>query len=854
MVPFVTGLTIGNDYDEYSIQNQMEMLFSIKTGSFPLYAPGYALGHSSSAMTLGQIFHPISHIASVLPGYWNGKALQWNTFLRMLSLGFTQLALFYFLRMIRINTLFSFLLSLITVYNMRMLDMFRFAASLETYTGFLLVCAAIGWYFMKPERRLPPLCIIGATYILICSGHPTMMFYGLIGSGLFLLVIPFFLSHMIPDTQVSFKDALLFYLKTGCYMILGILLASAYILPFYFDFYKMNILRVTQAFDPETTDTFFGTVSNFFMPLFSDVNGAFGGSSLFIVAAILPLLRCFRIKLPNSVWIIWCLVLIAFLYSQESRTPIYKWAWDYLPFMSSLRTAGRISIFIPIFFMLLLSWVVSIKPFSLRFGRKSLAVPPVLFLAFISLALLLMYAVVSAAIRPHLGMFPPKSIRNIPLTVIIVATVLGASSLVMLISYAAFQHNRIIGIVLSFAVCLHIYSILQYGTWVADRYDEPSFQQMQLQKKKSLNYLYPPGNGMYSSVILTQLEHSFIEPYLGKLFTEVIPVSDQNEVYERMKHERRPQQVFIEGIDAEMAKSLNQNARTMKEGTVQLVYSSFNRLQFKVYSETGAVFGLSYPYTGQWNAWVNNSIVTIYRANGAAHAVIIPKGESTVEFRYWSSAAFCGMVISCLTFILIGLYVGFVFFNKSLKAIVIAVVPIIGIGTLTLWYHSLYTGDNLGTKFEWTYSPPSAVQKPDLAYGKPTSFFPKPDLSIFAGSLYAGNFYRTHSSKVVDGSRSSGYRMKLVDNPSVIIDLNQEEEVSSIDLFESRGEPPPTVWHLDLAISEDKKQWNEIASFSSKENSHSPFHIEFNPEKKVRFLQIKASGDGYLNIDEVEVY
>ena len=46
MIPFVSNLTIGNDYPLYSIQWQMELLFSIKTGSFPLYAPGFAFANS----------------------------------------------------------------------------------------------------------------------------------------------------------------------------------------------------------------------------------------------------------------------------------------------------------------------------------------------------------------------------------------------------------------------------------------------------------------------------------------------------------------------------------------------------------------------------------------------------------------------------------------------------------------------------------------------------------------------------------------------------------------------------------------------------------------------------------------
>ncbi|RJQ56240.1 MAG: discoidin domain-containing protein [Nitrospiraceae bacterium] len=855
MVPFVTGLTIGNDYDEYSIQNQMELLFALKTGSFPLYVPGYALGHSSSALTLGQVFHPISHIASFLPGYWDGKALQWNTFLRLLSLGLVHLALFSFLRRIQLNTLFSFLLSCITVYNLRMLDMFRFAASLEAYTGFLLLCTVLGWYFLEPSKRILPFGIIGATYLLICSGHPTMMFYCLIGAGLFLLVIPFFLSNMLHHKRVSYKDAFIFYFKAGCYMILGILLSSAYIIPFYFDFYKMNILRVTQAFDYETLDTFFGTLSNFFMPLFSDVNGAFGGSHLFIAAAILPLLRCFKVKIPFSVWIIWGLVLLAFLFLQESRTPVYKWAWDYVPFVSSLRTAGRISIFIPVLFMLLLAWIVSAKPFSLQLGNRSVTLTPLLLLTFISLLLLSLYAALSVTIRPALGMFPPKGIRNIPLSVIIILTLFGAASLISLIAYSAFPHKaRIIGIVLSLTVCLHLGGLLRYGIWIAENRDQPSFQQMKSQKKTNLNYLYPPGNGMYSSVILTQLEHSFIEPYLGKIFTEAIPVSTQNEAYRIMKHERLPQQVFVEGFETETAKSLNENARSMREGRVNLVYNSFNRLQFKVYSETPAILGLSYPFTGQWEAWVSNKQAAVYRSNGAAHAVIIPGGESLVEFRYWSSAAFWGIVISCITFILIGLSASLLYLNGLQKITAAIVVLIVGVGSVILWHHSLYSGDNLGTKFSWSYTPPAPAQKPNLAYGKTASAFPMPNLNVFAGALYGGTFHRTHCSKVVDGDRSSGFEMKLVDNPFVIIDLNQTEKINSIILFESMKEPSSSSGQLELSISQDEKQWNKVALISSTAHNHYPFRIEFDSEKTARFIQIRASGHGYLNLDEVEVY
>jgi len=96
-VPFLSNLSIGNDYQDYGIKEQMELLFSIKTGSFPLFAPGYAMGQSSIALTWSQIFHPIAYLSYIMPGYWSGKALHWHTFYKILSLGLTHLVLFVFL-------------------------------------------------------------------------------------------------------------------------------------------------------------------------------------------------------------------------------------------------------------------------------------------------------------------------------------------------------------------------------------------------------------------------------------------------------------------------------------------------------------------------------------------------------------------------------------------------------------------------------------------------------------------------------------------------------------------------------------------------------------------------------------
>ena len=137
-VPFIGNQTLGNDYLPVC-QTQLELQYSLKHGTFPLFIPGLAGGQPSAALTLAQMFHPISYLSSILPGYWDGHALQWNTFWRLISLGLVHLGLFFLLCRLRLSPILSFIISFITVYNLRMLDLFRYGDSHENYTGLLFL-------------------------------------------------------------------------------------------------------------------------------------------------------------------------------------------------------------------------------------------------------------------------------------------------------------------------------------------------------------------------------------------------------------------------------------------------------------------------------------------------------------------------------------------------------------------------------------------------------------------------------------------------------------------------------------------------------------------------------------------
>lgn len=841
LVPFVSNLSIGNDYQGYGIKEQMELLFSIKTGSFPIFSPGYALGQSSIALTWSQIFHPIAYLASIMPGYWSGKALHWHTFYKLLSLGITQLILFIFLRRLKLNTVFSFLLSFITVYNLRMLDMIRFGPSLEAYTAHLILCAAIGWYFINPSKIIGPIGIIISTYLLIVSGHPQMMYYGLLGSVLFLLVIPFFIAEMLPDTKLCFKDILKFQAGSSGLLVLGILLSANYVFPFYFDFYADNTVRVGSSYEwgSAGTQSFFGVLSNFFMPFLSDVHGAFGGSSVILIAAILPLLRLFRIKIPRIVWIVWGVVLILFLFMLGQRTPIHRWAWEHLPFLSAFRNPGRISMIMPIFIMLLLAWPAVRSDLSVSLRKYSFKLPPYSLLGFLALLLVTLHIGIFYLFRPPLGYLPPVAINDIPFTALLVIICSGIFSLVLLAVYSRQRRTAgIIGIFLCLAAMVQVSVLLRYGTFVVPVKEWPTFEQIKAEKQKSLDYRYHDLPGMQSSAVMEQINNSFFEPFPGRIFTRIIPVQSMDDAYRKMAKERLPQQLFIEDYSHEKAKKLSEDAASMMKGVVDLSYSSFNRMVFSVYTQAPAFFGFSYPYTGHWEAWVNDEPVKVYRANGAAHAVEIPEGQSIVEFRYWSNAFFWGILISSSTFAGILIFVCF----RKLRGIYtftgIVIALIISYGGFMLWYNSLYKGDNLETEYRWTYSPPPDI--PNIAYGKKPSGF----------KLTSTSYLQRHRSTAVDGNIApdSGFLLEPNDDKELTVDLNRPEEIKHILLYGSSDTPP------EFYLSLDNRQWHRTAPPVSKtKNSVHVFEIIFEKNQTARFVKVKPSGSE-LKVNELEVY
>jgi hypothetical protein len=395
--------------------------------------------------------------------------------------------------------------------------------------------------------------------------------------------------------------------------------------------------------------------------------------------------------------------------------------------------------------------------------------------------------------------------------------------------------------------------MLQYGTWIEHKKDTPGFDRMLSEKQAKLDYRPLPGIGMSSAIVIHHIKQSPLEPFLGKVYRKYRIAKSNDNAYSLMKQNHMPDQLIIEGFIPEPGPPIKNQEHENTTDRVKLTFSSFNRLVFDVWASGSGFFSMAYPYSGHWQAWVTGKKTRVYRANGVAHAIRIPSGHSIVEFRYWSDSALLGMIISCATLPLIGLFVCFHTRKISLKILATMAAIVLGIGLFTIWQQSLFKGKNIGTTYSWTSSPPTSII--NLAYGKPTHMKPIVH-NISSDILYCTDFNnRANSGRAVDGNRSpgSGFITNLQVNPWWIVELYQTEPIGSIAVYPGVPGPERNTRPVAVKISTHGKVWQDVGVIDLAEFS-SPVLITIKNPVKSRYVLLKAMGTCRLAIDEVEIY
>jgi hypothetical protein len=392
--------------------------------------------------------------------------------------------------------------------------------------------------------------------------------------------------------------------------------------------------------------------------------------------------------------------------------------------------------------------------------------------------------------------------------------------------------------------CIQIMIILPHGTWVERKKPTPSLSQMLAAKKVKLDYLPLPGSGAISPDLRRHVQQTFLEPFIGKLYDKYRIAADSKQAYQLMAQGRAADEVIVENYRAVSDSDKADPQQIVISDRVALTYSAFNRLVFDVRASQPSFFAMGYPNTGHWKASVNGSDVRIYRANGVAHAVEVPAGRSSIEFRYGSPASVWGMVLSCSTLALIGIYFGvFVLKKPAGLGIALSAVVVAAAGFF-YWYQSLYTGDNLDTAYVWQKD--TQKRMVNLAYGKPTKM---------SSSLHTNHNYLVTANRAVDGDRTagSGFFTKRQHHPWWLVDLQDSKSLASIHVYESQNHSAWNNRPLVIALSPDGEKWHKVSVIQS-DNNQGRIQVDFSQPQTGRYVLIQAAGNCHLSLDEVEIY
>lgn len=825
----------------------MEVNHSIEHGTFPLYAPGFAGGQSAAAMTLGQAYHPITHIARLLPGYWEGSALNINTVLRLVELGLAHLLLLLALRAMGLSWVLAFVLSLVSVYNLRMLDHFRYGASLENHVAFLTLGAGILLYFRKPTAGWVLPVIFVSSYLLVVGGHPQIAYLGFLSTALLALVAPFFLDAMAKlqgREEVSLTADRAALVKQWalllCVVVLGMLCAAPYVLPFYFEFLGSTSLRTMNPYQWSLSyqDSVGGVLRNFYAPLKSDVMSAFGGSIFPLwLLLTLPFLLFFQ-RVPKVIWAIVGILILSLLLVFGDATPVHYLVWKYFPMADSFRVPGRYSLWLIFPLLLLAAWLFAHLGSETEEGGHSRRQKLLLGSAGLALVVYLVANLWVDDSLPASGIWVPSKINDISAFTYDLWFYLGLVNLALMLGWIS---SRTLGKSFSrYLVCLLCLGVLaqtalslRYGTWVESQKRTQTLEAMDRNKFKVFETEATPGFGLNSVVVAEQLTRSFLNPYLARLYRDVRAMNDGEQIWAFLSNDRKAGQAVV-WTDETMTIMPEADGSVLDR--IRLKRATFNELGFEISAAQSALFVSNIPYSEAWEAMINGKPVKTYRANGHELALPVEAGAHEILLRYTSPYTETGLMISflalCVFFALMALRS-----NAGMRYPALLVGVLLAGAGYWAWVQSFYEQGEIRSRYEW--SSKDFPSQENIAYGK------KAAASSIANSQMP---YLNPPSKAVDGDRKSdGFISEARGLSSWKLDLGQVYALGEVALYGLNYSAfPVSVW-----VSEQADGGFRL--LRQEQFSRRILRIPASGEQ-ARYIAVSAAPNKALEIKEVEVY
>jgi hypothetical protein len=697
MFPFTHAMpTIGKDYPIFAPLAQVNLMWSVHKGTFPLYMPGFAGGTSTAAMTLGQLYHPISWLSSVMPGYGAGQSLEWTTLFRLLSLGLAHLSLFTLCRRLRLAPVLAFVVTLPAVYNLRMLDSFRYGPPVDAYAAMVLACSAAGFVYLALRRsvggRRATAFLAFSTYLLAANGHPQWAFLGLLVTGIFALAFPWTAAALSPAIAPPTPRDLARYL--GLLTLgfgSGVLLAAPYLLTFYFEFLALNVSRVAREYEWTVgySDSVRGVLGNFVSPLHSDVHTAFGGSVLPLIAALLPGAALAK-RPPRVLWVLYAVAAFSVLFALGTHTWVHAAVVEHVPFFGSFRAPGRITLWLPIVTFPIAAWMLRWADRGRLLGAAALVV-----------------CAGSALVRARLS--APEGVRTPHMIHLhdvgpwfewLVFALFAATILFLFLSKARARPRT--STLAALAMLAGAWLCLFVGTWKTEKRTMQTFEQLEALRHASVRTNIVAGFGMETAAWEAYKAAKIPAPRaraLCSLAHHAEGGRTDAEVLNALTHADTADEILLDRAAAPMS-----DASEPIDDVCELTYNTSNRHVFDVTTGRDAYVALGVPWLPGFTARVDGVPQEVARGDALFPTVFVPRGHHEVDLRFVSRPFLAGVALAFAT-----LWCWAVAAARRRRAVVGVVGLLLGAAMAVGLEHALFHGPSFETRFR---SPVAVVDAP----------------------------------------------------------------------------------------------------------------------------------------------
>lgn len=576
-----------------------------------------------------------------------------------------------------------------------MLDLFRYGASLEAYTGFIMLVVSIEYLYHDVNSFFRKLLVIGSTYLIIVSGHPQMSFYALLGSGIFLFIIPLLYMPEKKDTQ----DKLIF-IRNGCLLIAtGILISSVFSLPFYFDYLQNNSTRAQMSYQDSLmfSGTPEGIYNNFIIPFRSNVHSAFGASSLFFIGTISIFLGKYRLT-HKAAFILFFVILSLTLIMSGDYGILHNFLWNYMPLYSSFRIPGRISFILP--FLIILAYVLYLR-YTLKYSNRNSIMSTHIKLCALFVFLSL-YSIFYLKIPPE---YTPIHLRDITYFIELLFVAINASLIIFIGLFISSTRRsvKLLSAILSiFFVIFSSSLVLYYGTWMQP-YEEAvsknikSFDEFEKKIKPLGNF----GYGQESKNTKIQLNNFKFDKSHAIMVPKIIFVEDLTTVFRHLND-------FMGDDHAVIINKASKN-REMTLCSNNCNYSierychTYNKHDYKISNNKPGLVKINFPFNSNWTATINDKYTPVLSANGFETAIIIPKsGGNILTLKYVSTSFLFGLFISLATLTIITILgINRLSIKNNYKILMIVSIVILSTYIFSSRENWLYGGDCLPQNYSW---------------------------------------------------------------------------------------------------------------------------------------------------------